>query len=55
MLTFLVPHAEATENFWTTKASMLTERHGFGFAVVNDVLYTIGGVPLVYFAKVKKS
>ena len=41
---FMVTNAEATENSWQTMAPMLTERHGFGVAVVNDVLYAIGGV-----------
>jgi len=40
---FLVPHAEATEDSWATKAEMPTARAGFGVAVVNGKIYAIGG------------
>jgi len=41
--TFLVPHAEAAENSWTTKEPMPTGRLGPGVAVVNGKIYAIGG------------
>jgi N-acetylneuraminic acid mutarotase len=41
--TFLVPHAEAVENSWTTMADMPTSRLGPGVAVVNGKIYVIGG------------
>jgi N-acetylneuraminic acid mutarotase len=41
--TFLVPHAEAAENSWTTKADMPTSRLGPGVAVANGKIYVIGG------------
>ena len=39
--TFLVLHAEATENSWTTKASMPEARGGVKAAVVNGKIYAI--------------
>ena len=41
--TFSVPHAEATENSWTTMAAMPTPRAAHGVAVVNGKIYVIGG------------
>lgn len=40
--TFLVPHAEAVENTWATKQP-IPEALCPGVAVVNDILYAIGG------------
>ena len=39
--TFLVSHAEATENSWTTKASMPKAKGGLRVAVVNGKIYAI--------------
>ena len=39
--TFLVPHTEATENSWTTKASMPQAISGVKAAVVNEKIYAI--------------
>ena len=41
---FLVPHAEATEDYWETMADMPTGRLGPGVAVVNGKIYVIGGM-----------
>ena len=41
--TFLVPHAEATENTWTTLEPIPTIRRNLGVAVVNGKIYAIGG------------
>jgi len=46
MSTFLVPHAEsaeATEDSWANMAEMPTARIGLGVAVVNGMIYAIGG------------
>jgi len=42
--TFQFLLADATENEWTTKASMPTARGGLGVAVVNEKIYAIGGL-----------
>ena len=41
--TVQLPVVGAVENSWTTKKSMLTARGGLGVAVVNDLIYAIGG------------
>ena len=43
LLTDTVPYALATEDSWTTKASMQQARAGHGVAVLNGKIYAIGG------------
>ncbi len=43
LLAFSARLVWATEDSWTTKASMLTSRTGAGAAAVNGIIYVIGG------------
>ncbi len=43
MIPFVIQPAQASEDFWTTKAPMPTARTLLGVAVVNDKIYAIGG------------
>ena len=45
MIPFVIQPAQASEDFWTTKAPMPTARTLLGVAVVNDKIYAIGGLP----------
>jgi len=50
LLTFHVPLANATEDYWTSKAPMQVARSGLGVAVVNGKIYAIGGTTTSGFA-----